>query len=265
MSSRKIATSTLWQLASQVAMAALSILAVKFVALGLSKELAGIYNSSYGFLQLFGILADFGLYAVAVKEVSRSDRKEEVLGAIIILRCIALAISLSAALLFVWFVPVWKGTPLPLSVTIASLVPFFTLLAGIIRTVFQINYKMHFVFIAEVSQRVLAVFLIGLFILFGVRGSHDLQHLHMFLYIGGIGAFLLFFLSLTYGNRLMTIRPHWDSALLKKYIKSAAPFGIAFLCMALYREFDITLIAQCLLRIRHPHHGNGVFDPNVPA
>ncbi|MDP7646171.1 MAG: oligosaccharide flippase family protein [Candidatus Peribacteraceae bacterium] len=243
MSSRKIATSTLWQLASQVAMAALSILAVKFVALGLSKELAGIYNSSYGFLQLFGILADFGLYAVAVKEVSRSDRKEEVLGAIIILRCIALAISLSAALLFVWFVPVWKGTPLPLSVTIASLVPFFTLLAGIIRTVFQINYKMHFVFIAEVSQRVLAVFLIGLFILFGVRGSHDLQHLHMFLYIGGIGAFLLFFLSLTYGNRLMTIRPHWDSALLKKYIKSAAPFGIAFLCMALYREFDITLIA----------------------
>ena len=190
MSSKKIATSTLWQLASQVAMAALSILAVKFVALGLSKELAGIYNSAYGFLQLFGILADFGLYAVAVREVSRAEKREEVLGTIIILRCITLAISLGAALLFIWLIPAWKGTPLPLSVTIASLVPFFTLLAGIIRTVFQVNYKMHFVFIAEVSQRALAVFLMGLFVLFGVRGSHDLQHLHMFLYIGGIGAFL---------------------------------------------------------------------------
>lgn len=224
-------------------MAALSILTVKFVAVGLSKELAGNYNSAYGFLQLFGILADFGLYAVAVREVSRSDRKEDVLGALIILRSLMLVLSLSAALIFVWLVPMWKGTPLPLSVTIASLVPFFTLLAGIIRTVFQVNYKMHFVFIAEVAQRIFTVIFIGLFILFGIRGSHDLQILHMFLFIGGVGAFLLFFLSLTYGNRLMKIRPHWDKDLLKKLAQSAAPFGFAFLCMALYRHFDVTLIA----------------------
>ncbi|MFH1670971.1 MAG: oligosaccharide flippase family protein [Patescibacteria group bacterium] len=243
MSTKKIATSTFWQLGSQVTMAALSILTVKFVAVGLSKELAGNYNSAYGFLQLFGILADFGLYAVAVREVSRSDRKEDVLGALIILRSLMLVFSLSIALIFVWLIPMWKGTPLPLSVTIASLVPFFTLLAGIIRTVFQVNYKMHFVFIAEVAQRILTVIFIGLFILFGIRGSHDLHILHLFLFIGGIGAFLLFFLSLTYGNRLMKIRPHWDTDLLKQLAKSAAPFGIAFLCMALYRQFDVTLIA----------------------
>ncbi|MBU0766896.1 oligosaccharide flippase family protein [Patescibacteria group bacterium] len=243
MSTRKIATSTFWQLGSQVTMAALSILTVKFVAVGLSKELAGNYNSAYGFLQLFGILADFGLYAVAVREVSRSDRKEEVLGALIILRSLMLVLSLSVALFFVWFMPMWKGTPLPLSVTIASLVPFFTLLAGIIRTVFQINYKMHFIFIAEVAQRIFTVIFIGLFILLGVRGSHDLHILHLLLFIGGVGAFLLFFLSLTYGNRLMRIRPHWDTDLLKQLAKSAAPFGFAFLCMALYRQFDVTLIA----------------------
>jgi len=235
-------------------MAALSILTVKFVAMGLSKELAGNYNSAYGFLQLFGILADFGLYAVAVREVSRApeqssmfdkpiNNRAEVLGAIIILRCITLVISLSAALLFIWFIPIWKGTPLPLSVTIASLVPFFTLLAGIIRTVFQVNYKMHFVFIAEVAQRILTVIFIGLFILLGVRGSHDLHHLHLFLFIGGVGAFLLFFISLTYGNRLMVIRPNWNTALLKRLALSAAPFGAAFFCMALYRQFDVTLIA----------------------
>ena len=42
-------------------MASLSILTTKFVAIGLTKELAGNYNSAYGYLQLFGILADFGL------------------------------------------------------------------------------------------------------------------------------------------------------------------------------------------------------------
>jgi len=243
MSSKKIATSTFWQLASQVAMAALSILTVKFVAMGLSKELAGIYNSAYGFLQLFGILADFGLYAVAVREVSKANNREEVLGAIIILRCITLAISLATALIFVWIIPIWKETPLPLSVTIASLVPFFTLLAGIIRTVFQVNYKMHFVFIAEVAQRILAVVLIGIFIILGVRGSHELHHLHLFLLFGGIAAFLLFFLSFTYGNKLMKIRPCWNSKLIKRLAISSAPFGVAFLFMAFYREFDTTLIA----------------------
>ncbi len=57
---------------SQIVMAALSILTTKFVAIGLSQELAGHYNTAYGYLQLFGILADFGLYAVAVREVSQA-------------------------------------------------------------------------------------------------------------------------------------------------------------------------------------------------
>src|SRR3989338_3858323 len=142
MSPRTIATSPLWQLASQVTMAALSILTVKFVAMGLSKELAGNYNSAYGYLQLFGILADFGLYAVAVREVSKATQREEVLGALIVIRFCILFISLLLALSVIWLLPMWRGTPLPLGVTIAALVPFFTLLAGIVRTVFQVHYKM---------------------------------------------------------------------------------------------------------------------------
>ena len=243
MPTRQIASSTLWQLASQITMAGLSILTMKFVAVGLSKELAGNYNSAYGFLQLFGILADFGLYAVAVKEVSRADNKEDVLGALIILRSIILLLSLCSALLLVWIIPMWRETPLPLSVTIASLVPFFTLLAGIVRTVFQTHYKMHYVFIAEVTQRILTVALIGLFIAYGIRGSTDLHILHLFLFIGGIGAFWLFFLSLVYGNKLMNIRLNWDPVLIKKLFKQAVPFGIGFLCIALYRQLDVTLIA----------------------
>ena len=61
-------------------MAALSILTVKFVAIGLTKELAGSYNSAYGYLQLFGILADFGLYAVSVREVSKTKDPSKILG-----------------------------------------------------------------------------------------------------------------------------------------------------------------------------------------
>ncbi|MDD3897292.1 MAG: oligosaccharide flippase family protein [Candidatus Peribacteraceae bacterium] len=243
MPTRQIATSTLWQLASQITMAALSILAIKFVAIGLSKELAGYYNSAFGFLQLFGILADFGLYAVAVREVSRTKRRGEVLGALIILRFCILLISLGSALCIAWLVPLWRGTPLPLAISIAAFVPFFTLLAGILRTVFQVTYTMHWVFIAEVTQRIITVSAIGAFIVYGFRQSTDTRLLYAFLAIGGIGAFVLFVISLAAGYRLLRVQWHVPTAVIRSLLMQATPFGVAFFCLALYRNFDTTLIA----------------------
>ncbi len=243
MTSRQITVSTLWQIASQVVMAGLSIITVKFVAIGLSLELAGEYNSAYGYLQLFGILADFGLYAVAVREVSKAENKAKVLGALMVLRCITLALSLGAALLFVWIIPSWRGTPLPLSVSIASLVPACTLLAGVLRTVFQVHYRMGFVFIAEVIQRIVAVALIAGLVWSGVRGSTDTHDLFLMLGFGSIGALVLLILSITFASRLTRIRPSFDRAMLTLLATQAVPYGVAFFATALYRQFDVTLLA----------------------
>lgn len=224
-------------------MAALSILTVKFVAIGLSKELAGNYNSAYGFLQLFGILADFGLYAVGVREMARAKDRATVLGALIIIRSVILLLSLGLAIALIWMMPQWRGTPLPLSVTIASLVPLFTLLAGILRTVFQVHYRMQFVFLAEVTQRVITTGLIGLFIVAGVHTSNSTDILYAFLLIGGIGAFVLFLISWITAARFETIRLRSDRAVMVSILRQSIPFGAAFLCMALYRQLDVTMIA----------------------
>lgn len=225
-------------------MAGFSIITVKFVALGLTKELAGQYNTAYGFLQIFGILADFGLYAVAVREVSRAREEEKatVFGVIITLRLLTLALSLILALILVWLLPAWHGTVLPLGITIAAFVPFFTLLAGIVRTAFQVRYKMHFVFIAEVSQRLLTVLLTGMVIFLGLRESSDPYYYYLFLLFGGIGALLLFVFSFLFGRLLLPIRPHWDGKLMKHLARQALPYGLAFLCTALYRQSDVTII-----------------------
>ncbi len=243
MSTRPIATSTLWQIASQGVMAALSIVTAKFVAIGLSIELAGYYNSAYGFLQIFAILADFGLYAVSVREVSKAHDKEKMLGTFIVLRGIITFASFAAAILCVFVVPTWRGTPFPIGVAIASLVPFFTLLAGMLRTVFQVQYKMHFVFIAEILQRILTTIGIGLFIVYGVRLSTDVRMYEWFLWIGGAGAALLFFVSYFYASRLMRIRPHFEWALFRRILLIAAPFGITYLFITLYRQLDVAFIA----------------------
>lgn len=257
MSTRHIATSTLWQIASQVIMAALSIVTAKFVAVGLSKELAGFYNSAYGFLQIFAILADFGLYAVSVREVSKAVEKEKILGTLLVLRSGITVLSLGSAVLFAFLIPAWTSTPFSVGIAIASLVPFFTLLAGVLRTVFQIHYKMQFVFIAEVMQRILTTVGIGAFIWMGVRVSDDPKIYEAFLWIGGAGAALLFAISFVYAEMLMKIRPYFEWALLKRMLLLAAPYGAAYLFISLYRQLDVAFIS--LLRpdfaLQNAHYG----------
>lgn len=241
--SGQILKSTVWQLLSQATMAALSVVTVKCVAVGLSVELAGYYNSAYGFLQLFGILADFGLYAVSIREVSRAENKARVLGALLVLRIVILLCSIGVAVVIAWLLPAWHGTPLPLAVTIAAFVPSLTLIAGVLRAVFQVHHKMQFVFVAEVSQRVLTVILLGGALVMGIRGSMDTNVLFWFLAFGSLGSLLLLTLSIIFSRKLEHVTPVFDKALLKRLLLLALPYGAAFLFTALYRQTDVTLIA----------------------
>ncbi len=242
-STRQIAASTLWQIASQAVMAALSIVTVKLVAVGLTRELAGTYNSAYGYLQFFGILADAGLYAVAVRELSRTKDEGRTLGTLVLLRLIVTAVVFSAAIGIAWSIPSWRESPLSIAITIAAFVPVFTLLAGIQRSVFQTHYRMRPVFTAEVLQRVVTAGLIGGTVAFGVRQSGDPRMAWWFLSVGSIGAFVLLTLSSIFARRIVRIRAVWDPETMKRLLKLALPFGAAYLCMALYRNMDMTLIA----------------------
>lgn len=242
-STRQIATSTIWQIASQAVMAALSIVTVKLVAVGLTRELAGTYNSAYGYLQFFGILADAGLYAVAVRELSRAKDEGQTLGTLVLLRLIVTAIVFAAAVGIAFSIPHWRESPLSIAIAIAAFVPVFTLLSGIQRSVFQVHYRMKSVFVAEVIQRVVTAGLIGGTVLFFVRASDDPRVMWWFLAIGSLGAFVLLAVSSILAARIVRIRATWDPETMKRLLKLALPFGAAYLCMALYRNMDVTLIA----------------------
>jgi O-antigen/teichoic acid export membrane protein len=243
MSGQLIARSTLWQLASQLIMAGLSILSMKFIALSLTKELAGIYNSSYGFLQIFGYIADFGLYAVALREMSTANNHDRVMSSLISVRALTMTIAFSSAILIAWSIPAWRATPLSLAITLAALVPFFTLLAGTMRAVFQVTFRMHWVFIAEVTQRIITASLIGIPVFIGIRESGSTELLYALIAVGGGAAAVLFFISFIEAQRIMPMRWVWDLREIKRLIRLSAPFGIAFLMTALYRQLDTTFIA----------------------
>jgi len=230
-------------MSSQVAMAALSILTVKLVAVGLSKELAGNYHSAYSYLQIWGILADFGLYAVAVKEVSVAKNPERVLGTFLLLRSGIVLLALGAALVIAWGIPLWRGTPLPLGISIAALVPFFTLLAGVFRVVFQVRHAMQWVFSAEVISRIVTAICMLLLVLYGELRSTRTTDYYLFLGVGSLGAVALFITSYVGARGIIRIVPHTDFTEVRRVLALAIPYGIAFLFTAIYRQSDVTLIA----------------------
>ncbi len=246
MSSKKVLTSTLWQMASQALMAMMSIVSSKLVAVALSKELVGYYNSSYGYLQIFGILADFGLYAVAVKELSKApeNRRSAVLSSLLVLRTCMIFLSLGTALLIAYSIPSWTSTPLRTSILLAAFVPFFTLLAGVFRTVFQVTYTMHVVFIAETIQRVLTVLcMLGLVFGLHMTASENQSHLFLLIGAGGLGALFLFLFSSLFSLRLHPFIFSFDFDECVLIFRRSLPFGLAFLATALYRQSDLSLIA----------------------
>lgn len=243
MTSRKIATSTLWQLGSQAVTMLLGILSIKFVTTALSQSLVGNYQTVYAYLQIFGILADFGLYAVSVRELSRAKDPSVTLGSLFILRAIITLISLGSAILIAWALPTFSGTPLPLGISIAVFVPFFTLLSGMLRTVFQVNYKMHFIFAVEVCSKFVPVCLMGIAIFLGTRQSENLDLYHTFLAFGGIGSFTLFILSICFAIRLLPVRPRFTKPELVRLLRMASPYGFAFFAITIYRQSDVSLIA----------------------
>ncbi|MEI8230529.1 MAG: oligosaccharide flippase family protein [Candidatus Peregrinibacteria bacterium] len=240
---RKIATSTLWQLGSQITMAALSVLNVKFIAIALQLDLVGYYNSAFGYLQIFGIIADFGLYAVSVREMSRAEKKDEVLSALMIIRVFILCLSLGSAIIIAWLIPAWRGTALPISITIAAFLPFFTLIAGTLRSVFQIHYHLGYIFVAEVTQRILTTILLGFLVYFGIRGSSSVQLLLFCLLTGGIGAYILLLLSYAFARRFTLVPWIWNWQVTKRLLKLALPFGLSYLLISVCRQFDTTFIA----------------------
>jgi O-antigen/teichoic acid export membrane protein len=75
-----------------------------------------------------------------------------------------------------------------------------------------------------------------------MRSSENHHSLYLLLAFGGIGALVLFALSVFFSRRILSARPRLDTDIMKRLLKLCAPYGIAFLCTALYRQFDVTMI-----------------------
>ena len=151
---KKVGFNTVLQLIGRITTMAIAFLILTLLARYLGVEGYGKYTTIIAFLNFFAVIADFGLYLIAARDLAQEidPRKKKAilnnsLGFRIFTAAILMLIAIGAALL----------TPydhlVKLGITVFSIGMFFYLANPVINALFQVKLKAFWIVIAETLGR----------------------------------------------------------------------------------------------------------------
>jgi O-antigen/teichoic acid export membrane protein len=232
---RRVASNTAVQLAGKGAILAMGAVSITVVTRYLGPELYGKYSLALLYTQLFGVVADVGLYTTLVRDISRDpSRTEELVGNVLVLR-LALAIAVIA---------VGAGISLALpydrevrvAIVLAGGPLLFGMLTSSIEAVFQSRLRMTPAVIADVLGRAVAL---GLVVVVVVA---DLGFYSVMLAAGG-GALVAFLATWRLSRPLLHVRPAADLRVWRTLLAASIPLGVALAINQLYVRADTLIIS----------------------
>jgi len=243
---RKILENTFVQVAGKVVTAGLSIIVLKIISGYLGTAGYGDYTTVYQFLAFFGIAADFGIYTITVKEMSKDETKiPMILGNVMGLRTALAIITMALAVLVAYIIPIYSDTVIPMGVLIATMATFFTLLNGTISSVLQVHLKMQYATIGLIIGKIASVVYMAAvaYILFTQDLVQGFNHL---LWAGVLGNLVMFLITGYYVQRFAKITYRFDFAYWKKIFITSLPYGVALVLNTIYFRLDVLLMSFLL-------------------
>lgn len=243
---RKILENTFVQFGGKIITAVLSIFVLRLISGYLGTAGYGDYTTVYQFLAFFGIAADFGIFTITVKEMSKDIKKiPEILGNVLGLRTLLAIITMGLAVATVFLIPSYADTAIPMGVVIATLATFFTLLNGTVSAVLQVHLKMHYATIGLILGKIISVGYIALVVKYLFTENTELGFEHL-LWAGVIGNLVMFLVTTLYTRRFTKITYRFDFAFWKKIFITSLPYGVALVLNNIYFRLDILLMTMVL-------------------
>ncbi len=256
---KKILGNTAVQVAGRGIMAIISIIILKAISGFLSVEGYGMYKGVYDFLAFFGIIADLGLFTIAVREMGREERDRHFIAGNIFGMRIALAfIAMSLAILAAFSIPAYKGSAIPIGVSIASLAVFLAIMHGTVSSVLQVELKMHYSTIGIVLGKLISLAWMMSVIFYFFVGTPSNEAFYQLLLAGVIGNLFAFCFTFYYVLKYTPMRPRFDASYWKEIMISSIPYGIALVLNMIYFRIDSIM----LLWMAGPKE-NGFYGPAV--
>lgn len=240
---RNIAWNTGVQVVGKIATAAIGLVTLSMISGYLGPAGYGDYSAVYDFLVFFAIIADMGLYTIAIREMAKDEEKRPmIIGNIFTVRSFVLLIMMGIACGASFF----YGHPeskivFAIAVPIVALTNFFGVTSGTISTILQVYVKMEYSSIGSVLGKIVGVSGMAFVIFFLLPNNSD-QGFYYLLWAGVAGNIVMFLYTFYYANKYVSIRLRFDRVFMKEVIVKALPYGVAIVLNALYFRIGSILL-----------------------
>lgn len=241
--SSKVLLNTGFQILGKIGSIAASLVVVKIIS-GYGQAFYGNYLTSYEFLAFFGVLADAGLFAVAVREMSRTPKRTaDILGNILGMRLLLVFMAVILAGGIAWVIPGYDSE-VKLGIWLTGISMALTIVAGTLSSVLQSRMKIYAFSGPLFAGKVLLA--LGVFLLAWYSGLEGTELFYAFLGAGIFSntvfcALVYFFVSREVPIRIKVDLPYWRITL-----RESLPYGMALILQTLYLRADLVLISLIL-------------------
>ncbi|MCT4616967.1 MAG: oligosaccharide flippase family protein [Candidatus Gracilibacteria bacterium] len=245
---KKIATNTLAQIGAKFFTALISIFLIKILTNYLDLAGYGLYSKIYNYLGIFAFLADLGLYAISIREISKNkENSEKIVGNVLTLRTILGGFIILIALITALFLPGYNSQVALSAIFIVGIFTVFGLINSSIMSLMQANLKAEFSLISTVTGKIFNITAI-IFIVYFLfpKDSFDNANIMPFLAIMGaglLGNIVMTVLNYFYARKICNIKYRFDTEYIKYIFKISLPYGLALFLSMVYFKVDVILLS----------------------
>lgn len=234
MNKKAIFINTSAQIAGKFASLVFALISIKLLTNYLGTNGVGEFNTITTFINFFVVLADLGLFSVAVREISKNPEKEQkILSNILVLRIVSALVATALAVTIVFFTK--YDNNIKFGTLIASGFILFNLIWSVYDVVLQSRLKMQFSALAEFLGRFISI--IALVIIILNEGN-------FFLIVStvSLSGLLIFVLKYLFTRKYVAFSAKHDPAIASWIFNLAWPLGIIFIVNNIFFKVDTLIL-----------------------
>lgn len=232
---RRVASNTAIQLAGKVVVLGLGVVSIAVLTRYLGPEDYGKYTLALMYMQLFGVLADVGLFTTVVREISKDpSRTEQLIGNTLVLRLLLSVVVIVVAAAVSLVLPYEPDVRTAIALAGAPLL--FGMLTTTFVAVLQSRLRMGRAVVGDVVGRAVSLGLVLLVV------GLDLGFYWVLGAAAG-GAFATLVVTWAITRALAPVHPRVEPAVWRALLKAAVPLGLALAVNAIYFRADTLIIS----------------------
>lgn len=213
---------------------AVTLVSIKLLTNYLGASGVGEFNTITTYINFFIVIADLGLFAITVREISKKpDQEKKILANTFFIRLISAALACTIAVVLVFLTK--YNASIKIGVLIATGFLFFNLLASVYDMILQARLKMQFSALAEFISRIISV--IALVIIIRFHGS--------FFWVTStiaIWGIFIFIFKWLFARKFVRFSMEYDKKMTGFIFNMAWPLGIVFIVSNLYNKIDTLML-----------------------